>query len=140
MTDRELLKDALVSLRAAVFDICQQPAALRHEDQQPPPRRMIFMVCLEMLRQLSDACAQKGDLHFRRPGVRLVSLIPGNNLPFRFSRQCHLKGCYSCSLFTRLSINASVTQDRAWPPKKGPCLTSTPSARYVSKRSFPFRR
>jgi hypothetical protein len=51
-------------------------------------------------------------LHFRRPGVGLVGLVPGYDLPFCFSRQCHLKGCYSCSSLYSFCINASVTQSR----------------------------
>ena len=97
VADRELDQNAFVTLRAAVFDVCQQPAALRYKAQQASPRRMIFFMCLKVFRQLSDTRAQKRDLHFRRPGVGLVDLVPGYDLPFCFSRQCHLKGCYSCS-------------------------------------------
>jgi hypothetical protein len=44
-------------------------------------------------------------LHFRRPGVGLVGLVPGYDLPFCFSRQCHLKGCYSySSLYSFVSM------------------------------------
>ena len=112
VADRELNENALVSLRAAVFDIRQQPAALRHKAQQASPRRMIFFVCLKVFGQLSDTRAQNCDLHFRRPGVGLVGLVPGYDLPFCFSRQCHLKGCYSCSSLYSFCINASVTQSR----------------------------
>ena len=77
VADRELNENALVSLRAAVFDVRQQPAALRHKAQQASPRRMIFFMRLKVFGQLSDTRAQNCDLHFRRPGVGLVGLVPG---------------------------------------------------------------
>jgi hypothetical protein len=55
----------------------------------------------EMLSQLKDTIRQQSDLHFRRPGVRLVRLIPGNNLPLFFCHQCHLKVATPCLLFSR---------------------------------------
>jgi hypothetical protein len=130
VADRELNQNALISLRAAVFDIRQQSAALRYKAQQAPPRRMIFFVCLKVFGQLSDTRAQNCDLHFRRPGVGLVGLVPGYDLPFCFSRQCHLKGCYSCSSLYSICINASVTQSGA---VRG-CLTSRSPSRYLPRR------
>src|SRR5450432_1959779 len=39
-----------------------------------------------------------------------MGLVPDNYLPFCFSRQCHLKGYYSCSSLLLVYIRASVTQ------------------------------
>ena len=35
---------------------------------------VILFVCLEVIIQVANALAQKGDLHFRRAGVALASL------------------------------------------------------------------
>ena len=57
VADRELCENALITLGAVGFEVRQQPAALRYESQQPPPRRMIFFMCFEVLRQLGDTRA-----------------------------------------------------------------------------------
>ena len=57
VADRELRENALVTLGAVGLEIRQQPAALRYEGQQPPPRGMIFFVCFEVFRQLGDTRA-----------------------------------------------------------------------------------
>ncbi|HEX4133586.1 MAG TPA: hypothetical protein VHY84_03110 [Bryobacteraceae bacterium] len=64
----------------------------------------------EVLSQLNDTIRQQCDLHFRRPGVGFMILIPGYNLPLCFCHQCHLKGYYSLSSLFSFNINASVTQ------------------------------
>ena len=51
---------------------------------------MIFLMRLEMLRELCDALTQDCDLHFWRAGIGLVGPIVGNDLLLAFSRQCHL--------------------------------------------------
>src|SRR6266566_3385145 len=71
---------------------------------------MIFLVSFEMLSQLSDTICQQRDLHFRRPGIRFMCLVPGNDLPLCFCHQCHLRVATPCLLFSRFCIKNSVTQ------------------------------
>jgi hypothetical protein len=40
---------------------------------------MVFLVRFEVLRQLTDAFAQNGDLYFRAPGVGSVRSVPVHN-------------------------------------------------------------
>jgi hypothetical protein len=48
-----------------------------------------FEVSVCSLGQMHNPIRQQRDLHFRRTGVRLVGLVPGDNLPFFFCRQSH---------------------------------------------------
>jgi hypothetical protein len=91
VADRKFLKDTLVTLRTIDLEISQQSPALCHEAQQAPARRVILLMSFEMLSELNDTVCQQRDLHFRRPGIGLVVLIPGYNLPLCFCHQCHLK-------------------------------------------------
>ena len=52
---------------------------------------------LEMFCELGDLPAQESNLYFWRTRVRLVGLILGKNLPFRFYRQCHSRAYSSLS-------------------------------------------
>jgi hypothetical protein len=112
MTDGEFGQNALITLGASALEVSQQPPAFRHKDQQSPSRRMVFLMCLEVLCQFRDTRCQQCDLDFRRPGVGLMGLVPGDYLPFCFSRQCHLKGYYSCSFSLLVCIRAMVAQHK----------------------------
>ena len=57
-----------------------------------------FLMRLEMLRERANPLAQDCNLYFRRPGIGLVALIAGKNLPLCFNCQCHSKGDTPCLL------------------------------------------
>src|ERR1051326_6285199 len=95
----EFLKDRFVTFWAGIFQIRQKPTPLGHHDQQTSSRGMVLLVRLEMLRKLGETFAQQSNLNFRRSGVGLMGLIPCENLPFRFDRQCHSRGVAPCLLF-----------------------------------------
>ena len=65
---------------------------------------MILAMSLKVLCQFRDARTQQSDLNFGRACVGFVNLIPSYYLPLCFSRQCHLKGYYSCSSLFLASI------------------------------------
>jgi len=109
VADREFGEHTLVTLRRVDLQIGQQTPALGNQDQQTPARRVIFLVCLEMLGQLQDTSTQQRNLHFRRPCVRLMYLVSGDNLPFCFCCQCHLGVATPIFSFS-IYLNASLTQ------------------------------
>ncbi|MCU1327049.1 MAG: hypothetical protein JWN34_2419 [Bryobacterales bacterium] len=65
---------------------------------------MILAMSFKVLCQLKNTSAQQSDLYFWRTRVGFVNLIPNYDQPFCFSRQCHLKGYYSCSSLLLASI------------------------------------
>ncbi len=105
MADRKLRQDTLVTFRAGVLKVSQQPTTLRDQSQKTPARGMILAMSFKVLRELQDTSAQQCDLYFGRACVGFVNLVPNNNLPLCFSRQCHLKGYYSCSSLLLASIS-----------------------------------
>src|SRR6185312_2414566 len=89
VADGEPGKDCFVTVRIVHLQIGQQPAALRHKAQEAPARRMVLVMCFEMLCKLSDTAAQQRDLNLRRTGIGLVNLVANDDLSLCFSRQCH---------------------------------------------------
>jgi hypothetical protein len=92
----ETLQNRLINFGIGIAQVRQEPATLGDQSQQPFSRTMVLFVRLEMLCQQRNPLAQQSDLYFRRPGIRLVTLIRGKNLPLGFNCQCHSRG--SCSL------------------------------------------
>ena len=64
-TDAKFLDDVFITLSIVRFKIVQQAAALADHHQKTAPGGMVFLVALEVLRQLSDALTQNGNLYFR---------------------------------------------------------------------------
>ena len=61
--DSKTLDESPVALWIAIFQIFQQLATPRDHRQQTTPGVMIFLVRLEMLSQLQNTLAQKGNLY-----------------------------------------------------------------------------
>jgi len=66
----------LVSFHVLRFEIVQEAPSLAHQFQQTPPGVVIFLVYLEVFRQVTDSFGQEGHLDFGRAGVRVVTPIP----------------------------------------------------------------
>jgi hypothetical protein len=86
LTNPEIQDQRLVSARVDLPEIIQKTATAPYHFQQTPTRMVVFRVRLAMLGQASDAVCQKRDLHFRRPGVLLVSLMLRDDLSFAFHK------------------------------------------------------
>ena len=87
--DTQLLDQRLVPLRAAAFQVIQKATPPGDHEQEATTRVMVFLVDLEMFRQLHDPVAEERHLHFWRPGVTLVRLELRNYLLLNLCRQCH---------------------------------------------------
>src|SRR5436309_183788 len=66
------LDQALVPIEVAPSQVIEETTALTDELEQPPAGMMILDVCLEVLGEVTDACTQQRDLHFRRTRIRRV--------------------------------------------------------------------
>src|SRR5580693_3698581 len=86
---------------------------------------MIFLMSFEMLSELNDTICQQRDLHFRRPGVGLVVLIPGYYLPLCFCHQCHLK---VATPFHLSAVSFLVLYQRQCNTHDGSAFSSSPGA------------
>jgi hypothetical protein len=67
--------DASIAIHIAFLQVIQQSPPLADKLQEPPAGMVIFLVHLEMLRQILDAGTEEGNLHFRGTGVSLMELV-----------------------------------------------------------------
>ena len=80
LADAELADDRLVTLGIVFLQIVQQATALADQHEKPAARAVVFLVRLEVLRQLANPLAEQGDLNFRTAriaGMRAVSVNEG---------------------------------------------------------------
>ena len=80
MADSKALNQSLVALRTTGAQITQQTTATLHHQQQTSARMVIFLMRLEMLRQLGNPSAQDSNLNFWRSGIRLMDPEFRNNI------------------------------------------------------------
>src|SRR5271165_4267463 len=71
----ELGDDALVTLGIVFLQIVQQTTPLADQHEKAPARAVVFLVRLEVLRQLPNTLAQQRDLYFRASGIRCVRTV-----------------------------------------------------------------
>ena len=69
LADAEFGDDALITLGIVLFQVVEQAATLADEHEQSATRAVIFLVRLEVLRQMTDALAQQSDLDLWAAGV-----------------------------------------------------------------------
>ena len=65
LADSKFLDDVFIALCVVLFQIVEQAATLADHHEQTAPGGMVFLVALEVLRQLSDSLTQYGNLYFR---------------------------------------------------------------------------
>jgi len=82
----ELLGNRLVTAEVRALQIFEQAAALADHDQQATARAVIFLVGLEMLRQMVDAVREQRDLDIGGTGVFGVHFELFNCFRLRFHR------------------------------------------------------
>jgi hypothetical protein len=63
-----------VAIDVFELDIVQEPAAPADEHQQSATGVMVFLVNLQVFRQVFDAIGEQADLDLRGPGIGLVHL------------------------------------------------------------------
>src|SRR5579884_1291457 len=75
LADAELADHGFVALGIVFLEVVEQTAPLAHQHEKSAARAVVFLVRLEVLRQLSDAFAEQGDLNFRAPGIARMRAV-----------------------------------------------------------------
>ena len=85
LANAEFLDYVLVALGIVVLQVVEQAASLADHHQETAAGGVILIVCLEMVRQLTDPFAKHRDLNLRTPGIFLVGAVSGNDVLFTLS-------------------------------------------------------
>ena len=75
LADAELADHGLVSLGVVFLQIVQQAATLADQHEKSAARAVVFLVRLEVLRQLANPLAQQSDLNFRATGIARMRAV-----------------------------------------------------------------
>ena len=89
--DAQALNQGFVPFRVTAFQVFQEAPPPGDHRQQPPAGMMIFLMGLEMVRELLNSLAQDRYLNFWRTGVGFVNSILGNYLLLGIGRQGHAR-------------------------------------------------
>ena len=85
LADAKFLNDGFVALGIRLSEVIEQTATLAHHHEKTAPGGMVLLMRLKMLRQFTNPLTQDRDLHFRRPGIRVVSTVLVNQGGFFLS-------------------------------------------------------
>ena len=69
LADAEFRDDDLVALGIVFLEVVEQATALADQHEKAAARAVVFLVRLEVLRQLANAFAEQRDLDFRATGI-----------------------------------------------------------------------
>jgi hypothetical protein len=69
LADAEFRDDGLVALGIVFLEVVEQATALADQHEKPAARAVVFLVRLEVLRQLANAFAKQSDLDLWAPGI-----------------------------------------------------------------------
>ena len=69
LADAELSNDRLIALGIVFLQIVEQATPLADQHEKAAARAVVFLVRLEVLRQLANAFAEQSDLNFRTSGI-----------------------------------------------------------------------
>jgi len=75
LADAELADHGLVALGIVFLEVVEQATALADQHEKSAARAVVFLVRLEVLRQLANAFAKQSDLHFRASGIACVGPV-----------------------------------------------------------------
>jgi hypothetical protein len=75
LADAEFGDDRLVALGIVFLQVVEQATALADQHEQATARAVIFLVRLEVLRQLANAFAEQRDLDFRAAGIACMRAV-----------------------------------------------------------------
>jgi len=85
LANAEFLDYVLIALGIVVLEVVEQATSLAHHHQETAAGGVILIVCLEMIRQLTDPFTKHRDLNLRTSGVFLVGAISVNDVLFALS-------------------------------------------------------
>ena len=80
----ELLRYCVITTYIRIVQIIQQAPPLADHHQQPPTRTVIFLVGLQVFRQMIDPLRKQRDLHVGRTGIFFVQFEIVDHLCFGF--------------------------------------------------------
>jgi hypothetical protein len=69
LADAEFRNHGFIPLGIVFLEVVQQATALADQHEKAAARAVVFLVRLEVLRQLPNTLAEQGYLYFRAPGV-----------------------------------------------------------------------
>jgi hypothetical protein len=75
LADAEFRDDRLVALGIVFLKVVEQATALADQHEKATARTVVFLVRLEVLRQLANALAQQRDLDFRAAGIAWMRAV-----------------------------------------------------------------
>ena len=78
LADAELADHGLIALGIVFLEVVEQAAALADQHEKSAARAVVFLVRLEVLRQLANPFAEQSDLNFRAAGIARMRAVLGN--------------------------------------------------------------
>src|SRR5438445_4911335 len=75
LADAEFRDDALIALGIVFLEVVEQATALADQHEKAAARAVVFLVRLEVLRQLANAFAEQGDLYFGTSRIARVGSV-----------------------------------------------------------------
>ena len=75
LADAEFRNHGFIPLGIVFLEVVQQATPLADQHEKAAARAVVFLVRLEVLRQLPNAFADQRDLDFRAPGVRSMRTV-----------------------------------------------------------------
>ena len=85
LADAEFRNDGFIALGIVFLEVVQQAPSLADQHEKAAARAVVFLVRLEVVRQLANAFTDDGDLDLGTPRVSRVRLILVNNGSFLLS-------------------------------------------------------
>ena len=82
LTQAEGLHEVTIALDVVALQVVKQRAALTYELHERTLSRMIFTVCLHVLRQVGNTVRKQGHLAFNRASVRIRLSVLAKDLFF----------------------------------------------------------
>jgi hypothetical protein len=83
--DTELRNDGLIPFRVVLLQVVKQTTTSAHHHEKSAARAVVFLVRLEVIRQLTNTFAQQRDLNFGTAGIGSVRAIRVNDGLFLLS-------------------------------------------------------
>src|SRR5580704_18939796 len=75
LADAEFGDDGFVALGIVFLEVVEQATALADQHEKAAARAVVFLVRLEVLRQLANALAEQSDLDFRAAGIARMRAV-----------------------------------------------------------------
>ena len=84
MAQFEFLRNGLIPTHIGILEVIQQPTPLANHHQKTTAGAMVFLVLLQMFRQVINPLREQRDLHIGRTGITVMQLKSLNRLRLRF--------------------------------------------------------